>query len=162
MSGLTIVIPSFGRDSVERAIKSVANQTIYTDMIVMIDNIELGAGPTRNVAIKLVKTDWVGFCDDDDYLSDHYHKWLILESEDADVVVFQMQIGGGIVIPGHLNPDQLRRNWVGISFALRTEWAKRFPFRNMIGEDYDLLERLKKAGARIKVSEHTAYYVRGN
>ena len=105
-------------------------------------------------------TEWVGFLDDDDTLDHRYHEWLNEECKDYDMLIFNMARPEGLILPGHTNVDELVYNWVGISFALKTEIAKRFPFKNMISEDWDLIQRIKEAGFKIKISQHVAYYIR--
>ena len=155
---LTIIIPTIGRPTLRRAIQSVEQQTVPTNYIVQVDEMEDGAAITRNHAIQTVKTNWVGFCDDDDYLDVHYHEWL-KGYKNFDLVVFSMVRPEGIVIPDHTDIDRLAYNWVGISFALRTKIAKAFPFQNMIGEDYDLIMRVKAAGNRVKIAPNIAYFI---
>jgi glycosyltransferase involved in cell wall biosynthesis len=160
MPQLTIVIPTIGRPTLQRAIDSVMTQTVPTDCLVRIDDLEDGAGITRNKAMEDIKTRWVGFLDDDDVLHPRYHEWLNEEYHEYDLVLFQMAMDGGMVIPRHVDPAKLAYNWMGISFAMKTSLARKFPFHNVLGEDYELMDRLRAAGARIKISEHVAYYVR--
>ena len=155
---LEIVIPTIGRDTLSRAIESVENQTIPTKPVVYFDNFHLGASFMRNQAIQKCKTTWVGFCDDDDYLDPHYHEWL-KEIKNADMVIFQMKRPDGMILPDHTDTDKLAYNWVGISFALRTSIAKEFPFKDIIGEDFDLIQRVLQAGLRVVVSPRVAYYL---
>lgn len=155
---LTIIIPSF-RVSQSLAMETVIKQTVPTDVLVVLDKDEEGAGPTRNRGIAITTTDWVGFLDDDDRLDPHYHEWLDKEAEDNDMVIFQMK-NGLYTIPGHMMVPNLKYNWVGISFAMRTEVAREMPFYNMIGEDFDLIQRCIHAGYKVKISPHVAYFVR--
>lgn len=155
---LTIVIPTIKRDTLQRALNSVRSQTVFTENIVMIDNHRYGASKTRNKAIRHVRTEWVGFLDDDDYLEPRYHEWL-RELSDADMVIFQMRRHDGLELPGHTDIERLAYNWVGISFALRTSIAKQYHFKNMVAEDFDLIQRVKKAGYRLVVSPQVAYFV---
>ena len=155
---LTIVIPSLGRKTLTRAVLSVDNQTIPTDIIVQFDEREEGAGLTRNRAMQKVTTTWVGFCDDDDYLDERYHEWLA-RFDDCDMVIFQMLRPDGLVLPDHTDVNRLAYNWVGISFAMRTTIAKQLPFYNMLAEDYNLIMRVKDAGYRIKISRKIGYFI---
>jgi len=126
----------------------------------MIDNNNIGAGPTRNLAMDKVRTDWVGFCDDDDELDEHYHEWL-KDYKNYDVVVFRMKNSPNGAIPESNSVEHLEYNKVGISFALKTSLARKYPFKNMQGEDYDLLIRLVEAGCKVKIVDHVAYYLHG-
>lgn len=58
--------------------------------IVFIENKEnVGAGASRNKAIKKAKYDYISFIDADDYLDDNYYEEMLssLDKKDADVVV---------------------------------------------------------------------------
>lgn len=155
---LAIVIPTVGRPTLKEAVHSVRTQTRPTGCVVIKDYKHEGAGPTRNRGVKKVTTDWVGFCDDDDWLDPHYHEWLN-EYPDADVVLFQMQRPDGMILPSHTDSSMLAYNWMGISFALRTDVAKRYPFKNMIGEDFELIRQVQRAGLRLVVDSRVAYYL---
>lgn len=160
---LTIIIPSLGRKSVHKAIQSVEDQTIPTTSITIVDWRREGAGPTRNKLIQLVETPWVAFCDDDDWLHPKYHEWLKEEKENNDMVIFRMKVAPNDADSKPIIKDvgQLKVNDVGISFALKTRIAKNHPFKNMLCEDYDLIQGLYKEGYKIKISDHIAYYVGG-
>jgi glycosyltransferase involved in cell wall biosynthesis len=155
---LTIIIPSIGRETLQRAVESVEQQTIPTEYIVGIDQQQEGASVMRNKMVSVCDTGWVGFCDDDDWLDPHYHEWLN-EMKDADMVLFQMKRPDGMILPDHTDSDRLVYNWVGISFAMRTSVALKYPFKTMIGEDYDLIQRVRRAGLRLVVSPQVAYFV---
>lgn len=159
---LTIIIPTLMRPSLNRAIKSVEDQTIRTNYIVIGDVDRIGPGLTRNVAINSVRTNWVGFLDDDDYLDEHYHEWLQKEKDGYDMVIFRMQNSPlkEEAVPKSTEPDDLKFNEVGISFAMRTDVAKLFPFSEIVpGEDFELIMRVKQAGYRLKISDKVAYYI---
>jgi hypothetical protein len=158
---LTIVIPTTGHPDWQRAVDSVSHQTVPTEWILRTDPTHIGAGPTRNKTIKEVETEWVGFCDDDDWLDPRYHKWLIEESVGFDVVIFKMKNSPNGAVPYTTNVEELKYNEVGMSFALLTGIALQYPFENIIGEDYELLMRLRDDGFKIKISERVAYYIGG-
>ncbi len=150
-----------------RAVQSVENQTVDTHYIGRKDTEHEGAGATRNKAIQNALTEWVGFLDDDDVLDPHYHEWLNEEWSGYDVVIFKMKIGPQEVIPQTNEVENLKLGGVGISFALKTELAKRFPFitedrESVLHEDWEMIKTLREKGYRVKISERVAYYVRHN
>lgn len=150
------------RPSLDKAVKSVENQTIRTEIIIIGDVPRIGPGLTRNIAVQEVKTSWVGFLDDDDYIDEHYHEWLQKEKDGYDMVIFRMKNSPlkEEAIPKSTNIDDLEYNQVGISFAMRTKVAILFPFSAKVpGEDYDLIMRVKQAGYKIKISDKVAYYI---
>lgn len=136
------------------------------------------AGLTRNRAISAWESDmkhgyqedsdWVAFLDDDDIVKPEYVEHLREHAEDypwAEVIVFRMahpQLG---VLPRADGKLDLGR--VGISFALRSNIAREYPFvresleyGNYYHEDWDLLSRLIAGGKKIFISPHTDYIVR--
>lgn len=159
MPEVTIVIPTIGRPTLERAVTSVYNQTVAPKLLIMFDEQKQGATITRNRAISLVDTEWVGFLDDDDLLDEHYCEWLV--EYDTDVVVFKMrqkELGDIPKTPG------LVYGGVGISFALKAEVFRDNPFppvENGIIEDFGLLKRLEDKGYSFTFRDEVAYYVRG-
>ena len=155
---LSIIVPTINRESLLHTINSVKAQTIPTEILVEWDENHIGAGPMRNQMIQKVKTTWVGFCDDDDWLDPHYHEWL-RKIRGADMVIFQMQRPEGMILPGHTDIDRLAYNWVGVSFAMRTAVALKYPFKNMLGEDFDLIQRAVKAGLRLEIDPRVGYFV---
>lgn len=60
-------------DVLQRALRSVATQTLEPDeLIVELDEEATGAGPTRNRAWRRATSDWIAFLDDDDeFLPQH-------------------------------------------------------------------------------------------
>lgn len=168
MPSLTIVIPCREKTfTLVGAIQTVEGQTVDTQHIVQKDTEHEGAGLTRNKAIQNVLTEWVGFLDDDDRLDPHYHEWLNEECSDYDMVIFKMKVGPQELIPKTNRVEDLNFGDVGISFALKTELAKQFPFvkenRNKgLHEDWEMVRALRDKGYKIKISEHITYYVRGN
>ena len=116
---VTFVVPSVGRESLERALRSLDGQTdpafrgvLVADgfvppgslsarfpwLTVAATGARLGrenhAGAVRNIGIEMASTEWVAFLDDDDALSPRYVEWLRAEIEarpDADAVVFRMR-----------------------------------------------------------------------
>lgn len=158
---LTIVIPTVGRPELLRAIHSIKAQTIPTQGIVLYDDKHRGAGPTRNLALKRVTTRWVGFCDDDDELDEHYHEWLDEAYEGYDLVIFRMKNSPNGAVPYTTDLKDLKYNEVGISYALKTKLARKYPFSNIIGEDYDQIQRIIEHGYKAKIVYKVAYYLNG-
>jgi hypothetical protein len=125
------------------------------------------AGIVRNLAMFKVTTQWVAFVDDDDTLAPEYVEWLIEEHKldrSLDVIIFRMH---------QLNPDIADRvlppntdmtfhpGRVGISFAMRANlFREGFRFNPHSGEDFILLNRLRRAGKKLLIAPRIGYYVR--
>jgi hypothetical protein len=186
----TFVIPTIGRSTLGRTKQSLLDQTdpdwkavivadnlpralpVHDSRIVMIWTLsKLGAshfsGMVRNRGMTLADSDWIAFVDDDDRLDEHYVEWLRQEATGHDLVVFRMRYSppredGVAVLPRSTNVSGMGAGEVGISFAVRTTFQRQHDiwFRNEEFEDWLFIKRCLDAGARCKISEHVAYYVR--
>jgi len=174
---LTIIVPTIGRDTLEKALATVPKEV---GVIVCGDGFlpELAetpqrtvtstrqkygsAGLVRNAAIAKAKTPWVGFLDDDDALLPGYLSTFENEVESADVIIFRMQHPHYGLIPKF---PTISLGNVGISYAVKTEWAKQVPFvkENLTGkivhEDFTHLRDLERAGAKVTFSQAVCYQV---
>lgn len=172
MTSLTIVIPTTGRETLERA-KASAWATA-DDVIIVTDgdesvparvHVDTGCpGLTRNAAIPHVRTDWVGFLDDDDVLVPDVYRETFdgLAGGDCDAIVQTLDHPELGSIPNPSMPPGIWHGNVGISFAVRSSWWRHNPFiagppRTMRGEDYELLRRMQDQGRQVVVSPHVAY-----
>lgn len=165
---LSIVIPTTGRDTLDRAV--ISAKAVADEVVVIHDDGTYGApGLARNGAMDLVTGDWVGFCDDDDELADTYRA-TVEEAAGigADAVVMSMtdpelgQIPLDLIVAG----TRLWHGNFGISFALRTDLWRANPF--IAGppitariEDYELIRRLMDQGHKVAVSPTVTYLVGG-
>lgn len=188
---ISILIPSIGRPTLINSLNSLVNQTnpnwnafvgfdgcsppspvederityIYLD-----DKVGGGmnhGGMVRNALMSHVKSEWIGFVDDDDTLRPHYVETLYAESKanpDADCIVFRMSYHPSdqlLVLPplGTTRPQICR---VGISFAVKKEFLIKhnLGFINDGAEDYILLSKIESLGGRIFFSPHITYNVR--
>lgn len=91
--GITVAIPAHvGRvhnGMLDRAVKSALTQSVPAAAVaVAIDHTREGAGPTRQRALDMVRTEWVAFLDsDDEFLPQHLGTLLdTAHSQGADYV----------------------------------------------------------------------------
>lgn len=154
------IIPTIGRDTIKRAIDSVALCSTY-DNWVTFPIIETGgtAGKNRNNGLKkaeLIKFDWITFLDDDDYYN---AGWDFQLDNNYDIVIFRMRQGEAIIPDA---TDELRFGNVGINFALnmnRIKWEDLPKFDNDgEGEDWRFLEQLLQKYNKVKITKEI-YYV---
>lgn len=155
---ITIVVPTLGRKSLQKAISSCGDLPVITEK----DTHRTGEGPTRNRAIQRVRTEWVGFLDDDDELTPDYADRFKEAKEGADVIIFRMRYPDGRILP---RVPQIAYGNVGIAFAVKTDLIKKHPFvkgeRSFLkNEDYVALKTLEDAGAKIVFSPHICYLVK--
>ena len=83
----TFIIPSIGRESLNRAIQSTKPHPVLHK----IDTNRRGESHIRNQLIKEATTEWVSFLDDDDTITEDYVRQLCEETEantKTDVIHF--------------------------------------------------------------------------
>jgi glycosyltransferase involved in cell wall biosynthesis len=121
------------------------------------------AGKVRNIAMNLVKTEWIGFLDDDDKLLPTYTSKLLEEiklNPTADVIIFRMlnEISSISIIPQLENP-KLEAGNVGISFCLKTQLVPGFNFEQSELEDFTLINKLKNSNIKMIISPYITYLI---
>ena len=183
MPHVTFIIPTIGRQTLEKTIESVDNivqpvKDWTCDSLVVFDGIEPTvpnsirieksgksnhAGRVRNEGIKHATSDWIGFVDDDDIVHPGYLEALSeCPTDEVDVVIFRMMYArGGLVLPPPGAKD-FSMCEVGISFCVKRTcfvddgiW-----FEPSDVEDFTLLDTLRSKGKRIHMSEAVVYLVR--
>jgi glycosyltransferase involved in cell wall biosynthesis len=180
---ITFIIPTVGRTSLKNTINSLLNQKDpdwkaivifdgaekieYDDQRIQSIKIDkIGklnhAGQVRNYGLKLVTTEWVGFVDDDDTVSDDYvsrFKEEIFLNPDAKCIIFRMKTiydrDQILPAPHHNN---FIKNKVGISFAMKKDLN--LFFEPSIVEDYLLLDKIRTKSHLIIISPYVTYFVR--
>ena len=182
---ITFIIPSVGRPTLERTLQSLqALSNPGWQAIVVFDGVDPVppvsdprivytsiskqgyancAGQVRNQGIRNVNTQWVAFVDDDDILLPNYLDKFYEELETgAEVIIFRMYSTFDDRLVPPLDHVDFYPAHVGISFCLKTsifqqehKWFRPCPF-----EDYDLLNRLRIARKRIRMSPYVTYVVR--
>jgi glycosyltransferase involved in cell wall biosynthesis len=183
---ITFIIPTIGRDTLQRSIDSIQNQTnpdwniivvfdgipstlfISNPKITIIENKKEGkyknsAGNVRNHGMQFVKTEWIAFLDDDDTIAPDYIQTFYNEIQTyplVDVVIFRMKRDSDIL--PNIKTDDFYEGDVGISFALKSELFKSgFQFKPSSTEDFEFLDLLRKNGKIIMISPHVKYFVNG-
>lgn len=165
MPMLTVLIPTLGRDTLERAVDSVKTQTVPCEVIVEYDPTRTGAGPTLNRMLPHVRTPWVATMGDDDELDPRYAELLAAQDQTLDLVIFQMRYQDGRVLPTHTEPAHLAFGGVGCSYAVKTEVARRIgwirePCHSLLAEDWEMIRTVREMGGNIRIVPQVTYYVR--
>lgn len=178
---ITFIIPTIGRETLNRTLQSLISlKNRYWKAVVIMDGIDVDkindsrivytkiekkgeknyGGFVRNYALKYPYTsDWIGFIDDDDTISENYIEHLLEESENNDVVIFRMAYENGTILPGFFD-KKITMNRIGISFAISKKIASNHYFQNHPKEDYLYLKELEKNKYSIIISSYITYFVR--
>jgi glycosyltransferase involved in cell wall biosynthesis len=125
------------------------------------------SGHVRNYGMEMAMGEWCGFVDDDDRLDEHYVEWLRQEGDGNDLLVFRMKYSppredAVELLPRSNHAGGMKAGEVGISFAVRTQFQREhdllFPSEEF--EDWLFIKRALDTGARCKISDCVAYYIR--
>jgi glycosyltransferase involved in cell wall biosynthesis len=182
---ITFIIPTIGRDTLINSIQSLLNQTNKNwEAIIIFDGIEPNievnderikviridkkgrdknsAGLVRNIGIQYVKTNWIGYLDDDDYLANDYIDCFYNElnlNHDMDVLIFRMNDKNKIL--PELETDNFYLNHVGISFAMKKKiFDNKLIFVPSSSEDFEYLNLMRNNNYKIIISPYIKYFVR--
>ncbi len=192
--GLTVIVPiSSFRNDVERLAAWVVTPEIEKlDVIIVFDGDEIppdlqsiirqrprirllkgkfgGPGPSRNAGLEIVTTDFVCFCDSDDY--PYLDRYLLsvkeLSDSDADVAIGQFEISHEdvsgknqkLVLKPHLDDlvDELTQNPGIWRFIFRTSSIQGIEFPDIpMGEDQVFLTRYFSNPHEILLLNRTIY-----
>jgi len=171
MTTICVVIPTTGRETLERAVRSA--EAFADQVLVVADNaphvdaslhVDLGCpGLVRNAAAKYVWTDLVAFCDDDDVLVPEVYRRGVEAHPAVDMLIHTMwdRSVGYVPRPGW----PLEYGNVGISFVLQTALWREQPFiagppATFRGEDFELVRRFIDQNRTIAASGEVGYLVR--
>lgn len=121
------------------------------------------AGCVRNCALEHVESEWIGFLDDDDVLTDDYTELLYSKYSEFDLVIFRMySTTDRAIIPRTERDDDIHFGNVGISFCYKPgKFSKppRFAYNGQ-GEDFHFVDDLIKTGCKYTITDEVCYYVR--
>lgn len=185
---ITFIIPSINRNTLNRSIDSLINQTDSRwKALVIYDGVEgknfldsrittmtipkTGhlksdkwpyhgeAGLVRNIGIKKSNTKWIGFLDDDDSLHRDYVKTLFKKYANYDFVVWRMTTDWGGISPP-INSNKIEYSKVGISFCYQNKFNDILFEKNSNGEDFELLQKLQKATSNFVITPEVYYNIR--
>jgi glycosyltransferase involved in cell wall biosynthesis len=180
---ITFIIPTIGRPTLSRTINCLLEQSNPNwNAIIVFDGVKsinypdsriksvsipkIGytncAGLVRNSAIKIADTEWIGFVDDDDTISQDYVEKFEEEiklNPNAKCIIFRMKTKFDpdkvLPAPNHTN---FIKNKVGISFAIKKDLN--ILFEPSITEDYFLLDKIRKNNHPMIISPYVTYFVR--
>ena len=182
MSFITFIIPTIGRITLLDAINSLIEQDdpnwnaiiifdgikknieINDDRITIVEiNKQNNAGLVRNIGFQYVKdSEWIGFLDDDDYLSNNYISRLKEEiniNNTIEVCIFRMSYPNKFILPMATDRNIIR-NRVGISFAIKKYISESIFFKDSYYEDFYYLKELQMKKYKILISSYVCYFIR--
>ena len=180
---ITFIIPTIGRNTLQKTIDSLLKQTNNNwKAIVVFDGVPKikyedsriesiiipkrgklnHAGGVRNFAIKQVKTEWIGFVDDDDTLGPDYIEKFEEEiklNSDTQCIIFRMTTvhDKSGIFPKPQDKNFIKNN-VGISFVMKKKLNLLFEPSGT--EDFTLLNKIREQGNKIVISPYVTYFVR--
>lgn len=183
---ITFIIPTIGRKTLLRTIKSLKEQYIKRwEAIIIFDGIKCNinknidkrikileiekkgnkntAGKIRNIGLLEANTDWVGFIDDDDTINKNYINILLYEKykkSNIDCFIYRMYNYNEKRIIPNLNKFYIKKNDVGISFVINKKIYKSIKFKQSIQEDFYYLLDIKKKKFKIRLLGNISYYIR--
>jgi glycosyltransferase involved in cell wall biosynthesis len=187
LSKITFIIPTIGRETLQYSINSLLNQTIKIwSAIIIFDGVKINikndderinlieiekmglninsAGLVRNYGMSLVKSDWIAFLDDDDIISNNYIEIFYNELKkysEIDLLIFRMNYLDRII--PKIDADNFYLCDVGISFIMnRRIYDNNILFVPDGAEDFLYLDKIRKNGYKIMISQYTTYFVRTN
>ena len=131
-------------------------------------NFNFGGG-VRNALLQQATGTWAAFVDDDDTLRPQYIETLLHElqkcpnTSQPDCIIFRMSYGPNdrrVLPPKGLK--RVLRGQVGISFAVRLAYIRKHNIRFQNGqfEDFEFLEKIRRANGRIHFSDAIMYNIR--
>jgi len=181
-SFITFIIPTIGRITLLDAINSLIEQDdpnwkaiiifdgieknieINDDRIIIVEiDKQNNAGLVRNIGFQYVKdSEWIGFLDDDDYLSNNYISRLKEEiniNNTIEVCIFRMSYPNKFILPMATDRNIIR-NRVGISFAIKKYISESIFFKDSYYEDFYYLKELQMKKYKILISSYVCYFIR--
>lgn len=89
-----ILIDDCSKDSTKKVIKMYLNDSKNPNITLLENKENIGAGASRNKAIKISKYDVISFIDADDYVDDNFFEEMInkMQENDADIVACDFNI----------------------------------------------------------------------
>ena len=182
---ITFIIPTIGRKSLRKSIKSIQNQTITNwEAIIIFDGIKSNikidddrikiieiekkgqnknsAGDVRNVGMKMAKSKWIAFLDDDDFIVNDYIESFYKElniTNNLDVLIFRMIYSDGVIYP-ELKTDNFYVGHVGISFVIKKKLIDEgLLFEPSDIEDFKYLNKIRENKNKMVISPFIKYMV---
>lgn len=120
------------------------------------------AGSVRNELIKLCKTEWIAFLDDDDTLTQDYvgHLLETINNNIIDCCIFRMIMKDGTIIPRPYNNNLYPGN-IGISFACNLKFLLKnnITFQSGETEDFEFIKNIHLNDGKIYLSNNITYKV---
>lgn len=156
--------------TVEVIEKYIKNSNLKIELIKNEKN--MGAGASRNKAIKKAKYNYISFIDSDDYLDDNYYGEMlgvINEKQNVDVVICDIRCiyedGTPSVIAGGCEGRFSRLNVINTGFAaspcnkiIKKEWLEKYPFaEGIMNEDVASIIAIIANSHNLEYTDKTKY-----
>lgn len=180
---ITFIIPSINRESLQKTVKSLLNQTNPNwECIIIYDGVNGPSfdderirtliipksggnsphhgmsGLVRNHGLNECTTEWIGFLDDDDTIHENYVDTLFKKYSNYDFVIWRMVDLSGRIIPSIWN-NNISFGEVGISFCYKNKFNNLLFDNNRDGEDYDMILKLKSMSDNYIITPEVYYKI---
>lgn len=158
---VTVLIPTLGRPTLQKAAASVTAQTMECATFIMWDEVGIGSGPMLNRMLPHVKTRWVATMGDDDALEPTFAATVAKQDQDADLIIFQMRYADGKVLPTVTRPQDLTFGEVGCSYIVKTDVARQVGWMTEPGcEDWEMINQVRGRGLDVRIVPQVVYHIR--
>lgn len=172
-----ILIDDCSKDSTKKVIKKYLNDSKNPNITLLENKENIGAGASRNKAIKISKYDVISFIDADDYVDDNFFDEMInkMQENDADIVACDFNIiyeetGKSEVsktcefVPSKFN---LLNNGLAASPCnklIKKEYLEKYPFaEGIMNEDVPCILSIIANCKRVNYTDKTRYnYIQHN
>lgn len=172
-----ILIDDCSKDSTKKVIKKYLNDFKNPNITLLENKENIGAGASRNKAIKISKYDVISFIDADDYVDDNFFDEMInkMQENDADIVACDFNIiyeetGKSEVsktcefVPSKFN---LLNNGLAASPCnklIKKEYLEKYPFaEGIMNEDVPCILSIIANCKRVNYTDKTRYnYIQHN
>ena len=164
-----ILVDDCSKDKTVKIIEDYLKTNKTQDIKFLKNEVNSGAGYSRNRAVKEAKYDILSFIDSDDYIEDNFYEALLtkMEKENADIVVCDIHVRGDILSyrTQALEGEDKKYNYINNGLAaspcnklIKKELVEKYPFaEGMMNEDIPMVISSLVYAKKIAYTQDTFY-----